>query len=149
MFTAHPVNTHNTPKKGCLRHSHARLQDQTPVTPGPKRILSSGSKILQENRICLQLPHPARTTSCFASILFLCQATISQAPAPALASPPSHLPPRCSDAATLGQLPTNLMMRVNGEVRAKGGTEMHGLRALLWPCLPSPSFLKMDIPFIW
>lgn len=37
---------------------------------------------------------------------------------PGLPSQPS--PPCCTDAATLGQLPTNLMMRVNGEVRANG-----------------------------
>lgn len=91
-------------------------------------------------------PHPALSNYHFPNLMFL------TGPHPAGISPASQLPSptlhtRCYPGAAARC--TNLMMRVNGQVRAKGGPEMHILRVLVWSCLPSHSFLMMDMPFIW
>lgn len=141
MFTAHTVNTSSTPKnllpkaQPCkaarpdFSDTWSRFWAQAPKSS--KKIEFVCHFHIQQEWLLVSPPPFSSVKLPFPKLLLL---------------PWPHLP---AISATLGQLPTDLMMRVNGEVRAKGGTEMHVLRALLWPCLPSPSFLKMDIPFTW
>lgn len=90
--------------------------------------------------------HPSLSKYHFPNLMFLPGPHLPAiSPASQLPSPTLHT--HCCPEAVAHCI--NLMMRVNGQIRAKGGPEMNMLRALAWSCLPSHSFLKTGIPFIW